>query len=163
MSKTDDGILLRAAPFAAGRQTTDRSAPFSQLPTPLETEVASLSMALSGYDLTLDQLRLVAHIVQPKSRGHGVDLKASVPLLLRKRMYVRLLFGIERRNEQRIRLEGQTSLHRVAFVQSTIVMLFFGYSAFGVLCSAYLLKSLLGVDLFDGPSPLHALFQAFIQ
>lgn len=163
MSNTDDGCLLRAAPLAVARSTADWRFSDSQLPPPLESEVASLSVALSGYDLTLDQLRQVAHIVQPRANGHGVDLKASLPLFIKKRMYVRLLFGMERRNDQRIRFEGQTEFHRIAFVQSTIVMLFLGYSAFGVLCSAYILKSMLGINLLPGPSPLHALFQAFVQ
>ncbi len=121
-----------------------------------------MSAALTGSELTSDQLSMIAPIVRPHPRGHGYDLKASIPIFREKRVYVRLLFGSERRNDERLRREGQTAFHRIALVQSAILLLVLGYSAFGVLCSAYILKSLIGIDLIPGPSPLHALYQAFL-
>lgn len=162
MAETADGCLSYSAPSAVapGDATVCGADPLRS--PPLANEIAALSEALTGYELTSDQLCMIARVVRPRPRGHGYDLKASIPILPEKRLYVRLLFGSERRNDERLRREGQTALHRVAFVQSAVVLLVLGYSAFGVLCSAYILKSLMRIDLMPGPSPLHALYQAFV-
>lgn len=128
-----------------------------------DADIATLSSALSRYTLSRDQLQAIASIIAPDAGRHGLDFKASVPLLPGKRFYVRLLPGTERRSAARLDREGQTKLHRVALVHGAIVLLFFGYAVFGAFCFAYLLKSALHINLFNGQSPFHDLYVLFFR
>jgi hypothetical protein len=57
---------------------------------------------------------------------------------------------------------GSSEFARACRLQGAMRMVTAGYAAFGMLCSLYLLKSMLHIDLFAGPSPLHPLFEAFL-
>lgn len=89
---------------------------------------------------------------------HAIDYRVSVPTLFWGSWYVVLLAGRERRNATRLAAEGQTSLGRRTLLISIMLGTALALAAFGALCLIYLAKSVAGVDLLPGPSPLHALY-----
>lgn len=89
---------------------------------------------------------------------HAIDYRVSVPTLFWGSWYLVLLAGRERRNTNRLEREGQTSLGRRTLLVSIALGLTVVLAVFGAFCLGYLLKSLSGIDLFPGPSPLHALY-----
>lgn len=101
---------------------------------------------------------LLALARREQATRHVVDYRVSVPTLFWGSWYVVLLAGRERRNASRLAAEGQTSLGRRTALISLVLGLTLALAVFGALCLAYLAKSLAGIDLFPGPSPLHALY-----
>ena len=91
-----------------------------------------------------------------------MDFRASIYLPFCRRIYLVVAAGKEKRDRSRLDAEGQTDLTRVAFIQSLIAFLVVSYSAFGVFCFVYLIKSLLNINIFSGPSPLHPLYALFV-
>lgn len=71
--------------------------------------------------------------------------------------YVNLRIGAELRSQERRLVEGHVQISGFAFIYcivcSAAIMLF------GTLCILYLLKSAMGIDMIDGFSPLHPLFE----
>lgn len=94
---------------------------------------------------------------------HVVDFCASMPFARGQRYYVRLIVGPERRDAERLDQEGQTQLRRQAIVYSTILTAITSQAIFGLLCTVYLLKSMLGINIFEQRSPFHGLYQLFLQ
>lgn len=94
---------------------------------------------------------------------HSVDYRVSVGLPSGKRYYVTLLVGPERRNRERLIREGQLSRARSATVFGFVAMAALGCLVFGAFCLLYLLKSLLGINLFGGQSPLHPLYSLLLR
>ena len=72
--------------------------------------------------------------------------------------YINLRIGAELRGKERRAAEGQVRVSGFAFfyclICSGAIMLF------GTLCLIYLLKSAMGINLFEGDSFLHPLFDA---
>lgn len=113
--------------------------------------------------ISADQLQVIADTIRAEAPArHGVDLRASLPLLGKKRVCFRLLFGTERRNLDRLRLEGQLDIRRIAVVEAGIIFALLGYALFGLVCFLYLVKSALKIDLMAGPSPFHDLYRLFL-
>ncbi len=77
------------------------------------------------------------------------------------RFYLNVRLGIERRTLSRLTHDGQRHLPLGAIASTLAGGAFF--VAFGLICFLYLVKSLLGIDLFAGNSPLHALFVALTE
>jgi hypothetical protein len=93
------------------------------------------------------------------SGGHRIDLRASVPLP-GGRWYVTILAGPERRSEERLREEGQTHWLR----RATVYVMLLSLALWLVVCIialVYLAKSTLGIDIIDGHSPLHFIWEWF--
>ena len=93
--------------------------------------------------------------------GHAIDLRASLPLPGGS-WYVTIVAGRERRSPDRLEREGQTHRLRQAavYVVGSAVVLWLLVCA--AVC-AYLLKSALQIDLFDGPSPLHFIYERLFE
>lgn len=93
--------------------------------------------------------------------GHPIDLRASVPLP-GGRWYVTILAGRERRSFDRLRAEGQ-----LAWVQrAAIYMMLLALILWIIVCVVavfYFAKSALGVDFFDGSSPLHFIYERVFE
>ena len=102
-----------------------------------------------------------AHRRRDWSGGHTIDLRASLPLPGGS-WYVTIVAGRERRSHDRLQREGQTQLLRQAavYVVGSTVILWLLVCA--TVC-AYLLKSALQIDLFEGPSPLHFLYERLFE
>jgi len=79
--------------------------------------------------------------------------------LWRRRYYINLRIGAELRADERRLAEGQVRVSGIAFfycvICSAAIMLF------GTICLIYLLKSAMGINLFDDQSFLHPLFESF--
>lgn len=100
----------------------------------------------------------------PRSQGtwtgaHRIDLRASVPLP-GGRWYVTILAGPERRSNERLRQEGQTHWMR----RTAVYVMLMSLALWLVVCIialVYLAKSALGIDMLDGHSPLHFIWEWF--
>lgn len=73
--------------------------------------------------------------------------------------YINLRIGSELRTPRRVEAEGQVPVSGVALVYCVLVSA--AIMLFGMLCMLYLLKSGMGIDLWDADSPLHPLFEMF--
>lgn len=88
---------------------------------------------------------------------HAVAYRASFPLF-RRRYYIAFFAGYEQRDDRRLAIEAQRkswwhttfSLSAVAMFTCTLLM--------STLAVAYLLKSVLGIDLFEDHFFMHWLF-----
>ena len=89
--------------------------------------------------------------------AYAIDLRASVPLL-GSDYYVTILAGKERRNETRLRLEGQWRWTRQLIVYFLLAsMLLALATGYGVII--YLIKCALGINLMASASPLHFIYE----
>ena len=98
---------------------------------------------------------------RPWSGDHIIDLRASVPLP-GGRWYVTVLAGRERRSADRLAQEGQTSWLR----RMMVYMLISSALLWLIVCAivlAYIAKSAIGLDLFDGASPLHFIYERLFE
>ncbi len=89
--------------------------------------------------------------------NHRIDLRASIPLPT-GRWYVTIVAGPERRSAERLRSEGQMHWLR----QSAIYVMLMSLALWLMVCAValiYLLKIALDIDLFEGNSPLHFLWE----
>lgn len=109
--------------------------------------------------LTPSQRAAIRSLIRTSARRHAIDYRVSFPTGIWGAWYLVILAGRERRNAARLADEGQTSLRRRTVLISAILLLGLMAALFGVLCALYIVKSLLGIDLFPGPSPLHALYE----
>ena len=92
---------------------------------------------------------------------HAIDYRVSLVLPFVGACYVTLLAGPEKRNAGRLDREGQRGARRRAGLLATVALLLAGCLLFGALSGLYLLKCLLGINLFEGASPLHPLYELF--
>ncbi|HMN39033.1 MAG TPA: hypothetical protein PKD49_15155 [Hyphomicrobium sp.] len=107
--------------------------------------------------LTHQQLDCISDALIPDPPRHAIDYRASIPFFGR-RFYVTLLVGRERRSLERLAREAQLRASHTAIVYSILLLLLICGSFLGFVLLGYVLKSVLGVDLTDGPSMLHFLF-----
>lgn len=109
--------------------------------------------------LTPDQTWRLLQAVKPVHSDHLIALRSSF-MGIGQRYYVALFVGEDHRNIERLREEGQLNALPLAIVA------FVGLAALTVLTAIcmvfmiYLAKSALGIDLMDGPSPIHELICA---
>ena len=75
--------------------------------------------------------------------------------------YLNIRLGAEQRSQQRLRAEGLVRLPLAFMAYASAFTLLFGL--FGVFCFLYLLKSMAGIDIIPGPSPLHPLYELFLD
>lgn len=93
--------------------------------------------------------------------GHTIDVRASVPFP-RRRFYVVILAGRERRNETRLLVEGQRKWWKVILVYlllaSQVVSLMVGWTVI-----AYVIKCSFGINLMARPSSLHFIYEVLFS
>ena len=104
--------------------------------------------------LTFDDLQRLAAAVDRPSAQHIMDYRLSLPFGSR-RFYVRLLCGRERRKLSRLIAEGQTNPWLTLAAAVLLFWFMITVSLVFLAVGLYLLKTVLGIDLFDGPSFLH--------
>ena len=104
--------------------------------------------------LTFDDLQRLAAAVDRPSAQHIMDYRLSLPFGTR-RFYVRLLCGRERRKLSRLIAEGQTNPWLTLAAAVLLFWFMITVSLVFLAIGLYLLKTVLGIDLFDGPSFLH--------
>jgi hypothetical protein len=100
-------------------------------------------------------LKLVA--VPADTQYHSIDFRTSISFFGMP-LYVTFLMGREHRSHERLAMEGQTQVHRVA-IGHILLTLLAGLSCLAaVACVLYLFKSVVGINLFEDNSFLHDLF-----
>lgn len=100
---------------------------------------------------------LNAALVNADTRFHAVDFRTSISFF-GVPFYITLLMGRERRSRERLAQEGQTQVHKIA-IAHIVLALVMGLSCLAAIaCLLYLLKSAVGIDLFDGHFAMHDLF-----
>ncbi len=105
---------------------------------------------LAALDVAIERTRL-------RQGRHSLDFRVSLPVL-GKRYYLVLLGGKERRSRARLRSDGQDAARRLWIGYALVVSVLFSASVvFGIML-LYLVKSMLGIDVFDEHSVMHDLF-----
>jgi hypothetical protein len=107
--------------------------------------------------LSDQQVELLIRAVKPIPTRHGIALRASFRWL-EKRYYVAMFFGEDSRNVERLKAEGQTDAIPVGVTFFILLSAVAAYAVVPIAIALYMIKSMLGIDLFDGPSPFHQLF-----
>jgi hypothetical protein len=107
------------------------------------------------------QVKRLAEMLAPQPMEHGIDYRVSTTLF-GQRFYLAVITGPELRTRRRLIRDGQ---HRsLKWLMFDFLLAYAAVSALLVsillvtAVVAYLVKSGLGIDLFDGPSFLHQFF-----
>ncbi len=87
---------------------------------------------------------------------HALDFRVSLPAP-GGGIYLVLLAGSEKRNATRLACEGQTHATRVSIAFLFLTLVSLAFLGLGCITFLYIVKSMAGIDLFDGPSFLHNL------
>ena len=106
--------------------------------------------------LTEFQKTAIQAAIADQTTNHIAKLRSSFRVAGR-RYYVAAFFGHERRSVERLRRDGQLDQTEVSFVLIILGFLMLIFGAMFVALFAYAIKSLIGIDIIDGPSPLHAI------
>ena len=101
----------------------------------------------------------------PDAADLPVEMTDFAPILDRRfgigvpgrRYYLAIRIGRERRTSDRLAGEGQRQVSLAFLIYCVAGSLFF--AAFGLICFAYLLKSMAGINIFERASVLHPLYQ----
>ena len=106
--------------------------------------------------LTDQQMAKLISAVKPVPTKHGIALRASFrgP---ERRYYVALFCGEDQRNMERLKAEGQVDAIPVGITFFILLGLVALYGLVPLVIIGYLLKSMLGIDFFEGPSMFHAM------
>ena len=104
--------------------------------------------------LTDQQLSTLLRAVKPIPTRHGFAVRSSFRGI-ENRYYVAFFMGEDRRNVERLRAEGQMDAIPVGGTFLILFAIIGLYGLFPVVMMLYLIKSALGIDFFDGPSPIH--------
>jgi hypothetical protein len=110
--------------------------------------------------LTTEQVDRLAHLIAKPNR-HALAWRASTSLLGRN-FYLAVVSGRETRSPGRVRSEGLAM--SITRFMVRIIAVAAWITTVALICAVagavllYLVKSHLGIDLMDGPSPLHHYF-----
>ena len=106
------------------------------------------------------QVRRLAMLIAPDKAEHRVYYQISAPAL-GSRYYFALFFGREKRTDQRLELEGQKRSLVALLIRFTMALWLLSSAVVTLtligIFVLYALKSVLGIDLFDGHFFLHPL------
>lgn len=139
--------------------TPDRQATFLTALCTVPPQIRDLILSLPPDvvdQLTTDDLqRFIVALGRPTA-NHLIDYRLSLPIGYR-RFYIRFLCGRERRKISRIIAEGQANPWLVLAAMALLFWFMMTVTLALIVVGVYLLKTVLGIDLFDGPSFLHRL------
>ena len=107
--------------------------------------------------MTPCQVARLAQLMVPRPAEHAIALRASTRLL-GHHVYLALFVGPERRSPGRLVREDQK--RSLLYVLLCLVLACLVALTMMATCATalYLAKSMLGIDVMDGPSGLHQLF-----
>ena len=88
------------------------------------------------------------------ARPRATVLNVSVPTPVGWYFFT-IRFGRERRSLDRLIGEGQVSLAKLSLAYTLAIWVLAGLAGLGVMVGLYLVKSMAGINLMDGPSFLH--------
>jgi len=113
--------------------------------------------SILNYISTCDVPRLII----PSAPANQIDIVVSAWAPFVGPYFVRLNVGRERRNKARLLEERQSRPVRVAAFHWAAITFVLGNFAFGLFCTAYLIKCWLNIDLLPLHSPFHPLYVLF--
>ena len=122
--------------------------------TPLDRLLARLPEQVRA-SLTVDQRNALA-AAMPVAQ-HMLDHRQSVRWL-RRRFYVRLMIGNERRSLTRLERERQIGLAPTLALVASATWVLVSAAIVLAIAAVYLVKSAFGFDVLDGESLFHACF-----
>lgn len=108
------------------------------------------------------QLAVFEHLRSRAPTKHAFEYRISIPTPW-KSYYLSVFAGPERRSAERLAHERQTSLLRQSTLLGGMLFVLLSSAMFGVMCAVYLVESAFGIDLIEGPSQIHAVYQLFLQ
>jgi hypothetical protein len=147
--ETADTTGLNDAGLHPGQPNTAHVSVLDHVLERLPVEIrASLSEA---------QLAALSAAMMMPSAVHLLDYRISVRWL-RRRYYVRLLTGHERRSLSRLQREKQISLGPSIFLIAAVTWVLVSAAIILAVALVYFVKSAFGFDMLDGESVLHACF-----
>lgn len=94
----------------------------------------------------------------PRVSPHVIDYRVSIPFF-GKRYYLTVLAGRERRSRARLAREGQLMSGQVARLDATVLGVALAFGLIALAFGLYIVKSALGIDLFEGNSAMHEVFR----
>lgn len=150
----------RIAATAGSRNTDnrDQSPPLAVEPNSLLVRLFAHTRPEFAGTFTDEQIAgLNAALVDADTPYHAIDYRTSISFFGIP-FYITFLMGRERRSRERLAMEGQTQVHRVAIAHIVLTVLIALSCFAAVACILYLAKSAMGIDLFDGHFALHEMF-----
>ena len=102
------------------------------------------------------QLLALDNAIVASRAPHLLNFQVSLPMV-GGRHYLAVFFGREKRNPERLRSEGKLKPLSQLLGYGLVVWIVMSLLAATGLVLLYLVKCMLGVDLFPGPSALHGL------
>mgnify|MGYP001820607228 CR=1 FL=1 len=99
----------------------------------------------------------VGHEMVDRYGRHDFDIRLSLPWF-KNRYYLRVLSGTEQRSPQRLDAEKQSGIAKISIFYGIVLFLFFASAIFGAAIFLYIVKSMLGINLFEAHSPFHRIF-----
>lgn len=123
-----------------------------------EADIQSREAHNAGAPLRASVEETAPRTAQRAAGTHAIDYRISLPLF-GTRLYFVMLAGVDQRAIQRVRRDGQLRSLPV-FAVKALLLAFLGLGAlsmvlgFGVI-ALYVLKSALGINLFESHSFLH--------
>ncbi|MFN3868479.1 MAG: hypothetical protein ACK4MF_05370 [Hyphomicrobiaceae bacterium] len=97
------------------------------------------------------QLAALSHATKPRPEKRLVDFRVSLPFFGR-RYYLTILLGKERRSRQRLHAERQLSTRKATITYFVAALLIAATVLLCAMAFAYVLKSIVGLDLVKAPS-----------
>lgn len=94
----------------------------------------------------------------PRVSPHVIDYRVSIPFF-GKRYYLTVLAGRERRSRARLAREGQLMSGQVARLDATVLGVALAFGLIALAFGLYIVKSALGIDLFEGDFAMHEVFR----
>ncbi len=104
--------------------------------------------------LTPEQLSALARATLPAATRHSLDYRISLPFF-RRRYYLTILGGRERRDRERLLREGQIVLSRITAAYGIGLGILTALAVAGGAIALYVAKTLLGIDFMADQSALH--------
>ena len=134
---------------------TDKHMLLQSTPPPAVTRRSATHIPQHIWDTLTDHQKTAIHTaIADRATNHIAAVRSSFRIAGR-RYYLALLFGHERRSVERLRREGQLDPEEVSIIFMILGTLTLVYGFMLLILVVYMIKSLLGIDIMDGPSPLH--------
>ncbi|HPG89169.1 MAG TPA: hypothetical protein PLD46_05915 [Hyphomicrobium sp.] len=107
---------------------------------------------------TPEQLMALSLASIPSVAPHSLDYRVSLPFFGR-RFYLTILAGREQRSRARLVADGQLPVTQLLQFNPVAWSLLLALLVFGAMITLYIVKSLLGIDVFEDTSAMHDLMQ----
>lgn len=95
--------------------------------------------------------------------AHLIDYRVTINLPFGGSYYIALFAGPERRNKDRLAREGQTLSSRRALLLIFVLLFVLGTIVFSAAAFLFIIKSTIGLDLMQGESFFHPLYEVFFN